>query len=51
MWTCDNRRKSIIKTPGGKRSPRESLWVENPRSNNKNMLQDGSTLTAVVGKD
>lgn len=47
---CDNIKKKSIKILGGKRSPRESLWVENLRSNNKNGLQDGTTLTTVARK-
>ena len=35
----DNIKKNSIKTLGGKRSPRESLWVEKLRSNDKNVLQ------------
>lgn len=46
----DNIKKNSIKTLGGKRSPRESLWVEKLRSNDKNVLQDGTTLTAVARK-
>lgn len=46
---CGNTQNSV-KTLGGKRSPRESLWVENLRSNNKNVLQDDTTLTTVTRK-
>lgn len=48
--TGDSRKKSIIKTPGGKRSPRGSLWVANPRSGNKNVLQGDPTVRAMMGK-
>lgn len=39
-----------IKMEGEKSGPRESLWVENLSPSNKNVLQDCTTVTAVVRK-
>lgn len=47
----DNITMKSIKILGGNRSSRESLWVETPRSDNKNMLQDGTKNADNSGKE